>query len=86
MNILLTFSLFLSYTVALRFSPEPTLTITPAYNGLRTVPLPTKGPSVAELRKRDLIGAIPGLLVAPDETCGYELGFSGERNRCCSSS
>ena len=75
MKFLLVFSLLLARIAALAFEPLAT----PVWAGFEVqkgmIPAPTEAPSMEEFAKRQ---SIPGLIVAPDGTCGYVSGFSGK--------
>jgi hypothetical protein len=76
MKILIAISLFVSLISALVYDAP---VATPACDGFRLEPQgwspkPTEAPSWEDLRKRQ---NVQGLITAPDGTCGYISGSSG---------
>jgi hypothetical protein len=75
MKTLVVLSLLLARIAALAFDAPMA---TPVWAGFELqkglIPAPTEAPSMEEFVKRQ---SVPGLVVAPDGTCGFISGFSG---------
>lgn len=78
MRSILAFSLLPAFGTGLQFVPQATsTTIINLLHADDFNPHPTTAPSLEDLRKRQdgyLMNNIPGLIVAPDNTCGYQDG------------
>ena len=75
MKSVIAWSLFNALVSGLAFEPAAT----PVWGGFEIqqglTPMPTEAPSREELERRQ---SVQGLIVAPDGTCGYISGASGE--------